>query len=103
MNSAFVIYLKPKVRFLISNFINYFLDITLDDLRSFDSSTILSKLNKSDSEDNLVFVVCHRGNDSQLAVRVLQEKLSQSDLRFKDIVGGLDRWAIDVDQNFPRY
>lgn len=50
-----------------------------------------------------MFVVCHRGNDSQLAVRLLQNKLAESELRFRDIVGGLDRWAIDVNQDFPRY
>lgn len=94
------------------------LDITLDQLETLDKAKILSKLNKADSDDNsgnisnlhnnyfdshLVFVVCHRGNDSQLAVRILQEKLAESGFRFRDIVGGLDRWALDVDQNFPRY
>ncbi|KAI6183922.1 Adenylyltransferase and sulfurtransferase MOCS3-like protein [Aphelenchoides bicaudatus] len=78
-------------------------NITLDQLETLDEAKILSKLNKADSDDNSVFVVCHRGNDSQLAVRILQEKLAESGFRFRDIVGGLDRWALDVDQNFPRY
>jgi adenylyltransferase/sulfurtransferase len=56
-----------------------------------------------DEHSVLVFVVCHRGNDSQLAVRLLQKKFSDSGIRFRDIIGGLERWATDVDVNFPLY
>lgn len=90
-------------------------DITLEQLKSLDRSEILSRLDKEDVDDNssrltdifqhpfVVFVVCHRGNDSQLGVRILQEKLAASGFRFRDIIGGLDRWALDVDEDFPRY
>lgn len=47
-----------------------------------------------------VYVVCRYGNDSQGAVRVLKE------LGFEkvwDVVGGLERWAREVDPTFPRY
>jgi adenylyltransferase/sulfurtransferase len=48
-----------------------------------------------------VFVVCRRGNDSQLAVRYLSEKVNVK--RAKDLVGGLHAWARKVDENFPIY
>ncbi|VDO19072.1 unnamed protein product [Heligmosomoides polygyrus] len=48
-----------------------------------------------------VFVICHRGNDSQLAVEALKKKLDF--LRIRDIRGGYEAWATEVDQGFPRY
>jgi len=50
-----------------------------------------------------VYVVCRRGNDSQRAVRLMQDKFGELPLTFKDIHGGLHKWAKDVDQNFPVY
>ncbi|CAG8562448.1 3451_t:CDS:10 [Paraglomus brasilianum] len=47
-----------------------------------------------------VYVICRRGNDSQPAVRILKEKLQGT---VKDIIGGLHRWATDVDESFPIY
>ena len=44
--------------------------------------------------------MCRLGNDSQLAVRLLKER---GIVDAKDIVGGLDRWAKDVDSSFPTY
>ena len=50
-----------------------------------------------------MFVVCRRGNDSQLAVRKLQALFSDVPVTIKDIVGGLTAWSSDVDKNFPIY
>ncbi|CAH2069901.1 unnamed protein product [Thlaspi arvense] len=47
-----------------------------------------------------VYVVCRRGNDSQRAVQYLRESGFDS---AKDIVGGLEAWATDVNPNFPTY
>ncbi|KAG8492692.1 hypothetical protein CXB51_010341 [Gossypium anomalum] len=47
-----------------------------------------------------LYVICRRGNDSQRAVDYLRNK--GFDLA-KDIVGGLESWANDVDPNFPMY
>nr|GEV45315.1 adenylyltransferase and sulfurtransferase MOCS3 [Tanacetum cinerariifolium] len=44
--------------------------------------------------------VCRRGNDSQRAVDLLHKAGFTS---AKDIVGGLESWAHDVDQRFPTY
>lgn len=54
-------------------------------------------LNGSDAS---IYVVCRRGNDSQRAVQLLQKN---GFTYAKDIVGGLESWAHDVDQKFPTY
>ena len=47
-----------------------------------------------------VFVVCRRGNDSQLAVKYLEDKFN---VKSKDLIGGLHSWTRNVDENFPMY
>lgn len=47
-----------------------------------------------------LYVVCRRGNDSQRAVQSLH-KLGFTSAR--DIIGGLEAWARDVDPDFPTY
>ncbi|GMH24998.1 hypothetical protein Nepgr_026841 [Nepenthes gracilis] len=47
-----------------------------------------------------LYVVCRRGNDSQRAVRLLHNMGFPA---AKDIVGGLESWAREVDPNFPAY
>ncbi|KAM0018569.1 putative transferase [Helianthus debilis subsp. tardiflorus] len=54
-------------------------------------------LNDSDAG---LYVVCRRGNDSQRAVQLLH-KLGFTSA--KDIVGGLESWAREVDPKFPTY
>ncbi|KAJ0790447.1 putative transferase [Helianthus annuus] len=54
-------------------------------------------LNGSDAG---LYVVCRRGNDSQRAVQLLH-KLGFTSA--KDIVGGLESWAREVDPKFPTY
>lgn len=55
---------------------------------------------QSKTQGKQVFVVCRRGNDSQLAVRYLAENLS---VKAKDLIGGLHAYARFVDNNFPIY
>ena len=50
-----------------------------------------------------LFVVCRRGNDSQLAVRKLQSFFSDVSVTIQDIIGGLTAWSTEVDENFPIY
>ncbi|KAL6999221.1 Adenylyltransferase and sulfurtransferase MOCS3 [Sarracenia purpurea var. burkii] len=47
-----------------------------------------------------LYVVCRRGNDSQRAVQYLHK---MGFTFAKDIIGGLESWANDVDPNFPTY
>ncbi|ORY91127.1 hypothetical protein BCR43DRAFT_498546 [Syncephalastrum racemosum] len=54
------------------------------------------------AEQNIqdVYVVCRMGNDSQLAVQMLEEHGIHG---ARDITGGLYQWATEVDKNFPIY
>jgi len=68
---------------------------------------ISSALNKEEEDSGLVsgsgaqlYVVCRRGNDSQRAVQCLHKMGFTS---AKDIVGGLESWAYNVDPKFPTY
>ncbi|GAA0152489.1 ubiquitin-protein ligase [Lithospermum erythrorhizon] len=47
-----------------------------------------------------LYVICRRGNDSQRAVEQLH-KLGYTTA--KDIIGGLESWATDIDPTFPTY
>lgn len=48
-----------------------------------------------------VFIVCRRGNDSQIAADLLMKSLN--DYEIKDLIGGLTSWSKYVDKNFPVY
>jgi len=48
----------------------------------------------------IVYVVCRRGNQSQRAVQLLRLHGFENS---RDIIGGMARWAIDVDPSFPVY
>ena len=48
-----------------------------------------------------VYVLCRRGNDSQIVVRKLKQHFKDSEI--KDIKGGLHAWAREIDENFPVY
>ncbi|CAK8538843.1 unnamed protein product [Lathyrus sativus] len=62
---------------------------------------ISSILKKEEEEKRAeLYVVCRRGNDSQRAVQYLHKMGFGS---AKDIVGGLESWAKNVDPNFPTY
>eukprot|EP00250_Pteridium_aquilinum_P035053 c8531_g1_i1 orf=92-1465(+) len=52
------------------------------------------------SQNSRVIVVCRRGNDSQLAVKLLRDNGNPDVV---DIIGGLQSWAEDVDPLFPTY
>lgn len=47
-----------------------------------------------------LYVICRRGNDSQRAVEYLRKMGFAS---AKDIIGGLESWAHDVDSKFATY
>ncbi|RIA88638.1 molybdenum cofactor synthesis protein 3 [Glomus cerebriforme] len=47
-----------------------------------------------------VYVICRLGNDSQHAVNILKNYLKGE---VKDIIGGLYKWSLDVDPDFPIY
>ena len=63
-----------------------------------------------------VYVVCRRGNDSQIAVQLLKDYFEKQSsggpggtggdalsIVVKDVVGGLSLWTDEVDSQFPKY
>ncbi|PON91906.1 Ubiquitin-activating enzyme E [Trema orientale] len=65
------------------------------------SSALEEEGNKTNSGSGAqLYVLCRRGNDSQRAVQYLHKMGFTS---AKDIIGGLEGWARDVDPNFPMY
>ncbi|KAI8078940.1 uncharacterized protein B0P05DRAFT_541767 [Gilbertella persicaria] len=50
--------------------------------------------------DKDVYVVCRLGNDSQIAVRMMQKEGIQQP---RDVIGGLLSWSKTVDDSFPIY
>ncbi|KAL0390273.1 UNVERIFIED_CONTAM: Adenylyltransferase and sulfurtransferase MOCS3 [Sesamum calycinum] len=56
--------------------------------------------NNNNSQIASLYVICRRGNDSQRAVQYLHKMGFAS---AKDIIGGLESWAHDVDPSFPTY
>jgi adenylyltransferase/sulfurtransferase len=48
-----------------------------------------------------IFTICRLGNDSQLAINVLRDKLDVLDA--KDIIGGYRQWSLQIDDTFPKY
>ena len=63
----------------------------------------VSDLVKKKQTDQLI-LVCRRGNDSQMAVKLLEKNLKNySELVIKDIIRGLQAWSDKIDKNFPKY
>ncbi|KAJ8704866.1 hypothetical protein PYW08_012186 [Mythimna loreyi] len=65
----------------------------------------LEKLLRSVEENPAsVIFVCRRGNDSQLAAKMVLDSLPEEHRhKVKDMIGGLQAWSSDVDNNFPVY
>lgn len=58
---------------------------------------------KSASEKK-IYVMCRRGFASQKAVRELKNHFGEnSDLEFKDIIGGIQAWGKEIDTELPLY
>ncbi|XP_026474044.1 adenylyltransferase and sulfurtransferase MOCS3-like [Ctenocephalides felis] len=75
------------------------INIPIDDVLQNKQTDLLNNLLNNNDE---VYVVCRRGNDSQRAVKHLKETLDVK-IPLYDLVGGLHAWAADVDTSFPIY
>uniref|UniRef100_A0A7N0UYP3 Molybdenum cofactor synthesis 3 n=1 Tax=Kalanchoe fedtschenkoi TaxID=63787 RepID=A0A7N0UYP3_KALFE len=64
------------------------------------SSALKEKQPNSSGSSPHLYVVCRRGNDSQRAVQLLH-KLGF--VAARDIIGGIESWAREVDPKFPTY
>ncbi|GMT24061.1 hypothetical protein PFISCL1PPCAC_15358, partial [Pristionchus fissidentatus] len=91
-------------------------NVPLDRLKNMNMRDLVRTLNlpKKNEEDKDVFFICHRGNDSQLAVRIVCDRLEKEksnlplemereSIRIRDVVGGYQAWAEIVDDRFPVY
>ena len=79
------------------------------------SPSLESSTSNNELHDIHVVLVCRRGNDSQIASRLLREKIlddsvkisgiCKSNRRFiiQDIIGGLYSWSRKIDSDFPIY
>ncbi|XP_050367645.1 adenylyltransferase and sulfurtransferase MOCS3 [Argentina anserina] len=92
---------RPQHHFKIVSLPNSF-NIPLPSLeaRLPEISLALKEKEQNSGNNSKLYVVCRRGNDSQRAVQSLH-KLGFTSAR--DIIGGLEAWARDVDPNFPTY
>ncbi|KAE9420975.1 hypothetical protein Angca_002162 [Angiostrongylus cantonensis] len=94
--------IRPSHEFSIAN-LSEAKNLTLNEIRRLDSFDIQERLGLIPGEEHSseIFVICHRGNDSQLAVEILKKKLPFT--RVRDISGGYEAWATEVDKDFPTY
>ena len=78
-------------------------NIPLFDIGKIEAIEKISDLVEKKQTDQLI-LVCRRGNDSQMAVKLLEKNLkNNSELVIKDIIGGLQAWSDKIDKNFPKY
>ncbi|KAG2219854.1 hypothetical protein INT45_000741 [Circinella minor] len=87
---------RSPVQFKICSLPNS-ISIPLDKLES-QLPGLREQIEKQKAEN--VYVVCRLGNDSQLAVQMLQK---YGIMNVQDITGGLYKWATDIDTSFPIY
>ena len=87
--------------------LNIHTDIPISDIDKSKSveelQNAILKHNRTKNEDFPVYVVCRRGNDSQVAVKKFQHLLSGEKVQIRDIKGGLHAWARSIDLTFPVY
>lgn len=98
-NGHLLIDVRSKNEFEICqlpNAVNIPIKEMMDDRKIVGLQEIINKNQKSP-----IFLVCRRGNDSQIAVQRLQTLFGE--LTFKDITGGLHAWTKKIDSQFPMY
>ncbi|KAJ1367944.1 hypothetical protein KIN20_028974 [Parelaphostrongylus tenuis] len=100
--SAILLDTRPFHEFSIAS-LSEAKNLTLSEIRRLNSSDIQKRIGLSSGEEHSseIFVICHRGNDSQVAVEILKKKLPFT--RIRDISGGYEAWAAEVDKDFPTY
>lgn len=89
-----VLDVRPVEHFRITRLANL-INIPLTTLRKTPSLQLLQLVDN----EKPILVVCRFGNDSQAAVRLLQDYGYSA----CDMIGGLDRYRVDVDPEMPEY
>ncbi|XP_063545381.1 adenylyltransferase and sulfurtransferase MOCS3 isoform X2 [Cydia strobilella] len=72
----------------------------VDSLRGDVLDKLLEEIRQRDGQ---VTFICRRGNDSQIAAKLVLDALPDDAGRIRDVVGGLHAWAKHVDHDFPVY
>ena len=94
-NNVILLDVRPKAQFELFH-IPGSINTPIDELTGKNRAEALVLHNLASA--STVLVVCRRGNASQRAVEHLRSVgINQA----KDIIGGLSRWAIDLDGGFP--
>ncbi|KAM9968541.1 hypothetical protein ACTFIW_007691 [Dictyostelium discoideum] len=116
-NNHLLIDVRPKIQFDICSLPNSN-NIPIEEIDKKESIEIIEKLIKEKVENNnnnnnensnndelSVYLVCRRGNKSQDAVKILDEKLKEFRDKFKllHIKDGLLGWNESIDDSFPIY
>ncbi|XP_050481798.1 adenylyltransferase and sulfurtransferase MOCS3 [Bombus huntii] len=82
------------------------INIPLCDINNNETVTLIrSRIQEIQKQhDNAsLYVMCRRGNDSQKAVKSLQEIFQGNNLEIKDVIGGIHAWSKKIDCTFPIY
>ncbi|CEF62210.1 Adenylyltransferase and sulfurtransferase MOCS3 [Strongyloides ratti] len=72
-------------------------------LREIDKITLKDIEQKTNKKPHNIFVICHRGNDSQKAVEKMKSKINDKSIVLKDVIGGYEAWNQLIDNQFPTY
>uniref|UniRef100_A0A0N4ZP91 Adenylyltransferase and sulfurtransferase MOCS3 homolog n=1 Tax=Parastrongyloides trichosuri TaxID=131310 RepID=A0A0N4ZP91_PARTI len=92
---------RPAIEFAICH-LEKALNIPLDEIEDLTTENF----KKQTEGIKKIYIICHRGNDSQLAVNVLKKHLKDESIKdkiIKDVIGGLEAWNEKVDKHFPTY
>lgn len=104
-NEHLLIDVRPRLQADITKLDNA-INIPLEELQKDNGIELIEDLIDQQIKRNSsakVVMMCRRGNASQKAVRLLKSKIKNDKIDVKDIIGGLEKWAKDVDQTFPMY
>ncbi|XP_026747930.1 adenylyltransferase and sulfurtransferase MOCS3 isoform X2 [Trichoplusia ni] len=73
----------------------------IDDLNGGNLDKLVEKV---EGFEGPVIFLCRRGNDSQIAAKMVLDMLPEDHkYKVRDMIGGLHSWAYDVDSTFPVY
>jgi adenylyltransferase/sulfurtransferase len=85
--------------------VNHAISIPLADIQKEDGLKLVKELVKKNNVSE-IYVMCRKGNASQIAVRYLKDhidELERDDIEIKDIIGGIEAWSTEIDQSIPLY
>ena len=94
---------RPKVQTDMSK-VAHALSIPLDELQKGNGLNVIEDILKNKPVSG-IYVMCRKGNASQIAVKFLKDSKVDvdSNIEIKDIIGGIEAWAAEVDPSVPLY